>query len=222
MIGERVITVCLCSQALALAGCDRTDLLFFDEGVVQRLGAPFATPNAIVWSWDAAALGTSVDGYLLWYGTDEREVENQTGDARPWDVDDDPNLGWGVSPFGPNLVQQTIVSDLMPETTYFARLWARFDNGDSRVVAMGSAATAVTAPPRIPIFDETLGAGWVMYGFEPTLSADAHEGSGALWATGTGAWLNTTVTELQIAVDPAADWTKAYLEFRSRSRGSRP
>jgi hypothetical protein len=179
---------------------------------LQDLVLEFRTSKAVTWNWDARALGDSVNGYMIWFGTDQDEV--RAGKGRVWDVDDDPNLGWRESPFGPGRVYRTTVSGLERATGYYFLLWARHQDGVSLPVAEGSATTLAARSQAVEIFTETMPPGWHS-GYEDTLSDVAHEGTKSLWYKGAGEWVNATLDDMFIDLKAleSVSWDDAFLEL---------
>ncbi len=211
---------------LAVIGCSRTrdELCVPDCSELFPLGSlavEFATPESISWSWDAAALGPDVHGYVLWYGTEEAEVRLQRGGASAWDVSDDPNLGWGESPFGPGIVRGTTVTGLAPNTLYHAELWAHFESGTSARVAAGSGRTGVAPANRLAIFDDTFPvSSWqqcVVVGPSVQDASNAVMIKDAITDPGcTDDWVNLKIGTMRFDVSGLSDrqWREAYLEAR--------
>lgn len=207
--------VTACSDTLVVAVV--TDAGGGPEDVSQSIApltltAGFVTPHAINWTWDAEALGNDVCGYTVRFDTDADALQLGAGDI--WGVDDDPNLGWRISPFGPNLVHSTTVAALQPNTTYYAVLIAHRTSGSATIVAIGNAQTAAVGQNSVAIFNETLPVGTRQW-FSDELSDHAHTGAAALTFNGDGAWTSARLRDmaLDISAIPEAAWAHAYLEI---------
>ncbi|MEK7704064.1 MAG: fibronectin type III domain-containing protein [Myxococcota bacterium] len=202
------------------AACARTEVVATDErtgsSVSQTLTVWSETPHAVTLGWDAAPLGDDVVSYLVQYGADEEDVRAGLGST--WDIEDDPNLGWRVSPFGAAAVQRTTVSELDPGTSYFFQLWVWRDSGTAEPVAETHATTPPVPAGIINIFTETetQAPGVYLLGFsDPALSGYAHTGANALWFDATGDLVNATIGNMDIDVSAIDDatWANAYLEL---------
>lgn len=216
--------------AVGLGGCTvRSDLLDGDtaasctmQGTCLALEAT-PTPESITWRWDAAALPADVAGYMLWLAPSRAQLES--GVARVWGADDDANLAWRISPFGPNLVARTTVRGLSPTTAYSAWLWTWDEQGESRVVAEGTGTTAAAATQAVAIFQETehTGPGVWFDTEDPTTAARSHTGSAALWidtcaevagACTRGGWINMQLggLSLDLSALTADERSRAFVE----------
>ncbi|MEK7706273.1 MAG: hypothetical protein AAB426_15035 [Myxococcota bacterium] len=186
--------------------------------VILALTAESAMPNSIVWSWDPAALQGEVVAYSLWYATSAGDLDNHGGSARLWGASDDANLAWAESPYGPGEVHFTTVSELAPETEYYAELWTSRLGSDSQRAAVGRATTTAVLPSAAVIFSETehLLREATLLTFQPPFgTGEGYGGVSALWLDGTGSTESAEVnrTDLMLPALSAAELASGYLEY---------
>ncbi|MBI4820802.1 MAG: fibronectin type III domain-containing protein [Deltaproteobacteria bacterium] len=183
------------------------------ELALEPLEAAAITPHSITWRWDPGAFsGLRVEGYRVRYGALD---EVQRGGGISWTSEDDPNLGYGTSPFGPGVVDRTTVTGLLPGHAYVARLDGLASGRDPVAVAEGDGETIPVGLDELVIFREELPAGAALDVFHsPELSDRAHTGVRSLWLEGHGESAPRVFElELPIREIPEARWARAYLEL---------
>ncbi|MCM8824475.1 MAG: hypothetical protein NC822_07390, partial [Candidatus Omnitrophica bacterium] len=87
--------------------------------------------------------------YEIWYGTNQAEVESRSGTAQEWDNNDDPNLSLMTT-------NQTTITGLLPQTTYFLKIWAVDDFGNEvslptqQIATLGDGTITISAGEKNP------------------------------------------------------------------------
>ncbi len=178
---------------------------------LEVLEAIEVTAHQITWRWSRERVPAGVVAYRLRWATGADQVDA----AEPWDQSDDPNLAYRTSPLGPGVVERTRALDLMPATTYHAKLYGVREGGDELAIAQGSGTTLHELGESLSLFDEELGVEVGLEGFrDPATAAQAYRGTDALWFE-SQAVTAASVSNLGAAIPEglSADWSDAYLEL---------
>ncbi len=197
------------------AGVD-IDLGPEDFGVepVEPLDVLYRTPHGLTIGWTAVQPDLDVQGWVLQYALDRESL--LLGIAELWDVDDDANLGFEISPHGPGMVERTTIMGLQPQTEYHVRVFARVPAGAPVLVAEGAGETIEEPGDSVVLFREELRMGAVRDGFNsPEDSMRAFDGTRALWFGTMPAPAEAELRGLEIEFPnmPQARFERAYLEF---------
>jgi len=90
--------------------------------------------TSLTFSWTAAR-ETNFDGYDLWYGPNQGDVEGRTGSAAAWTEEEDEALATAAK-------STTTVTEVERGTQYFAKLWAIDITGHELGSSLASSFTA--------------------------------------------------------------------------------
>lgn len=94
-------------------------------------GATTAITQVLNWS---AVTETNFNHYEIWYGTNQSDVQNRSGSALEWDNGDDANLST-IS------TATTTIAGLSADSTYYYKIWAIDNYGNSQTVVDINATT---------------------------------------------------------------------------------
>ena len=128
--------------------CDRCVSVNADQGKIEvsDLAAEWATPNVIRWAWSAEGSPSDLGHYELLLGTDAGDVCSGRN-VQVLGPDDLPELARFVLPqaIGGDKADRTMTLDLLPDTSYFARLRAVDTSGEVSETNVAVARTALDA-----------------------------------------------------------------------------
>lgn len=95
--------------------------------------------NTATLTWTAAS-DNNFSHYEIWYGTNQGDVQNRTGTANEWDNGNDANLTTITT-------ATTIVTSLLPSSTYYFKIWAVDIMGNEMTIADVNDVTAASNDP---------------------------------------------------------------------------
>ncbi len=101
-------------------------------------GTTDATSSGL--SWTSVSTESHFSHYEIWYGTNQSDVQNRTGTALEWTVTEDATLAAQAT-------DTTTVTSLVPNSTYYFKIWAVDSAGNETTVADVNVATSATNDP---------------------------------------------------------------------------
>ncbi len=104
--------------------------------------------SSILWSWTPASSETNFKYYRILYSSNIADVQNETADARVWDITDDATLADMETAF-------TVISGLEKNVTYYAKIYAydNYGNKSASLIAQFDTADNGNATPPDPIIN---------------------------------------------------------------------